>query len=87
MFKNNKMNVKLATQTLSQSVSAALKFANQYFPMQFNHAEETTVFCSIFNDVFDLLNVRSKFSKRNKCNIALRRDNFNNLKVYAVRII
>jgi len=32
MFKNNKMNVKLATQTLSQNVSAALKFAKQYFP-------------------------------------------------------
>lgn len=86
-FKNSKMNVKLAAQTLSQSVSSALKFANQYFPMHFNDSEATALFCSFFNDAFDLLNVRSRFCKRNKCNVALTNDNFNDLKNYAFNII
>jgi len=64
MYKNNKMNVKLAAQTLSESVSTALKFVNQLYSKQFNLPEETAVFCSIFNDAFDLLNVRTKFNKK-----------------------
>jgi len=86
MYKNNKMNVKLAAQTLSESVSTALKFVNQLYSKQFDLPEETAVFCSIFNDAFDLLNVRTKFNKK-KCKMALTNDNFNELKSYAVNII
>ncbi|KYN29051.1 THAP domain-containing protein 9, partial [Trachymyrmex cornetzi] len=86
MYKNNKMNVKLAAQTLSESVSTALKFVNQLYPKQFNLPEETALFCLMFNDAFDLLNVRTKFNKK-KCKMALTNDNFNELKSYAVNII
>lgn len=87
LYKNSKMNVKLAAQTLSDSVSTALKFCNQYFPNQFKNAEETALFCSIFNDAFDILNVRSKFCKKKKCNMPLTNENYNELKNYAGIII
>ena len=68
MFQNARMNVKLAAQILSESVGVALKFCKQYVPEQFNDPEETALFCSIYNDAFDLLNVRSKFCKTKKYN-------------------
>lgn len=87
MYKNHKMNVKLAAQTLSASVSAGLQFANKFFPTQFQTPEDTALFCAIFNNAFDLLNVKSQFSKRNKYNMALRSENFNELNTYGVDII
>lgn len=87
LFHNTKMNVKLAAQTLSESVNAALQFCSHYVPEQFKHAEETGLFCQMFNDAFDILNVRSKFCKKKKCNIPLTNENYNELKNYARNII
>lgn len=79
-FHNNKMNVKLAAQTLSESISAALKFVDKYDPKYLQSAQETAKFCSIFNDAFDILNVRSKFPKPKKCNMPLTDSTFDALK-------
>jgi len=87
MFQNARMNVRLAAQTLSESVSAALKFCHECVPEKFQHPEETAIFCTMFNDAFDLLNVRSKFSKIKKCNMALLNKTFDKLKNYAEDII
>lgn len=81
------MNVKLVAQTLSESVSTALTFASQCYPLQFNLPEETALFCSTFNNAFDLLNVRSKFCKQTEYKIALTSETFDNLKINADNII
>ena len=81
------MNVKLAAQTLSESVSAALQFCSQYIPEQFEHAEKTALFCQMFNDAFNILNVRSKLCKKKKCNLPFTNENYEELKNYAGNII
>lgn len=86
-FHNNKMNVKLAAQTLSESISAALKFVDKYDPKYLQSAQETAKFCSTFNDAFDILNVRSKFPKPKKCNMPLTDSTFDALKQNAENII
>lgn len=87
MFHNHKMNVKLAAQTLSESVSAALKFVSKCVPGHLQSPDETALFCSIFNDAFDILNVRSKYPKPNKCNMPLSDGTFNQLKEYTEVVI
>jgi len=82
-YKTNKMNVKLAAQTLSESVSCALQFVEKCRPNYLQSPKATAQFCKIFNDAFDLLNVRSKFSKLKKHSVPLTDDNFNKLKDYA----
>lgn len=63
-FRQNVMNVKLAAQTLSQSVSDALTyFAKDLKLASFQDAEGTAKFCSMINTAFDILNSREKFSK------------------------
>ena len=58
------MNVKLAAQTLSNSVSHALKFLRERENIQsFSNTEGTEIFCSIINDGFDILNSRHLYSK------------------------
>lgn len=82
-YQTNKINVKLASQTLSESVSCALEFIEKCRPNYLKSPKATVQFCKVFNDAFDLLNVRSKFSKLKKCSVALTNDNFNKLKNYA----
>ncbi|EZA47390.1 THAP domain-containing protein [Ooceraea biroi] len=65
----------------------ALQFCSQYVPERFKYPEETALFCSMFNDAFDILNVRSKFCKKKKCNMPLTNENYNKLKTYAGNII
>lgn len=63
-FYNEKMEVFLAAQILSNSVSAALRFLE--FDIKnpdFANAFSTVTFCKNFNNIFDLLNVRNKFCK------------------------
>lgn len=86
-FYNNRMNVKLAAQTLSESISTALKFVDKCVPGYLQSSEETVKFCSIFNDAFDILNVRSKFPKPKKYNMPLSDSTFIELKQYAENII
>lgn len=64
-FQREKMKVKLAVQVLSRSVYCALTLlsSNTKFEKynQFKGSEPTAQFCKYFNDMFDMLNVRTKF--------------------------
>lgn len=54
------MNVKIAAQTLSESVCSVFKYiheSKQY--KQFYSPEKTAEFRSVFNNAFDILNIRS----------------------------
>jgi len=82
------MNVKIAAQTLSESVYSALKYiheSKQY--KQFYSPEKTAEFCLVFNNAFNILNVRSQFSKRSYCKVALRDESYDSLKSHADKII
>lgn len=59
----NKMNVRLAAQTLSQSVSSSLLFCEELKLL--SGVKPTAEFCEIMNNVFDLLNCRNKLGKGN----------------------
>jgi len=54
MYKNNKMNVKLAAQTLSESISTALKFVNQLYPKQFNLPEERQLYFAQYLTMYSI---------------------------------
>lgn len=79
-FQDNRMNVKLAAQTLSQRVHDAITFVNQIGVQGFDDTMGTAKFCLMFNNMFDLLNCRNKFSKKNVYNIPIDVHSFDNLK-------
>jgi len=54
-----KMNVRLAVQTMSHSVADALIFL-KYFKPEFCDVKTTTEFIAYINNVFDILNSKSK---------------------------
>lgn len=59
-FKNNIMNVKLATQLLSLSVAKAIEFCDNHLKLsEFKHSSATTEFITILNNIFDILNSRN----------------------------
>ena len=63
-FSSDKMKTKLAVQTLSKSTANALSLCeNELKKPEFKGAKATSEFCQIFNDVFDILNSKSKFGK------------------------
>lgn len=55
------MNVRLAAQTLSSSVSSSLLFCEELGLMK--NVKSTTEFGQYMNNVFDLLNCRNKLCK------------------------
>lgn len=55
------MNVRIAAQTLSASVSSALTFCEQL--KLISGTKATAEFCKLFNDTFDILNCRNKLAK------------------------
>lgn len=57
------MNVRLAVQVLSESVSKTLIHCAEKKYDGFEGAFATAEFCSLMNQAFDILNCRSKFSK------------------------
>jgi len=61
-YYNEKMNVKLASQALSSSVSCALTFC-ETLDSEFTNVKSTAEFCMIINNAFDILNCRTKYSK------------------------
>ena len=65
-FKENIMNVKLATQTLSRSVADSLLYLknSKTYGQEFCHVDATAEFCKMVNDSFDVLNCRSRYSRR-----------------------
>ena len=64
----NKMNVRLATQTLSHSVSCSLRMLRDMHGEDtstfktFKTAQPTADYCDAFNDAFDILNCRNLLS-------------------------
>uniref|UniRef100_A0A2S2NKA9 THAP domain-containing protein 9 n=1 Tax=Schizaphis graminum TaxID=13262 RepID=A0A2S2NKA9_SCHGA len=60
-YTDGKMNVRLAAQTLSQSVADALMFLKDTEP-GFKNVDATVEFVTYMNNAFDILNSRSKFS-------------------------
>ena len=59
-FKNQIMNVKLATQLLSRSVAKAIDFCNKTLNISaFRESENTVEFIEKLNDLFDILNTRN----------------------------
>lgn len=63
-WQQNKMNVKLAAQSLSESVSVALRCMRDDFQNDnFKNVEGTAKFCSIINEAFDILNSRELWNK------------------------
>ena len=62
-FNNNKMKVKYAAQVLSRSVALSLKFCREELNLpQFQGSEATEEFLIMINNIFDIMNSRSKFS-------------------------
>lgn len=59
----NKMNVKLAVQVLSNSVSKSMKYLAEHNFKRFQNSEATSKFSKIFNDVFDIFNSKKPGSK------------------------
>lgn len=86
-YKNNKMNVKIAAQTLSESVSSAIKYVHESGFKQFLSPENTTEFCLMFNNAFDVLNVHSQFVNRSNYKVPLTDENYDELKAQADKII
>lgn len=69
LFKRKKMNVKLAAQTLSESVASAIEFCQVSDINGFNDCEPTINFIRTFNRLFDVFNSRNllpfEFKKTN----------------------
>jgi hypothetical protein len=67
-FTDNRMNVKLAAQTLSESVTKSLSFVKNIGLPQFEACTATAKFYQNVNDAFDILNSRNKYGKHNTSN-------------------
>jgi len=63
LFTNDKMKVKLATQTLSNSVAKALQFLRLLGIDAFIDSEPTEFLIRLFNNLFDIFNSRSAFGR------------------------
>lgn len=63
-FKNVKMKVKLATQVLSDSVGDSLLYLKSIGKPGFEDCEGTAIFCKTMNNIFDILNCRSRYTKK-----------------------
>lgn len=85
-YENNKMNVKLAMQILSESVSKSLIFLSQLpdkeIQEKFSKSIPTAQFCQNFNDMVDILNCKNRFSKQ-EFNCPLTDNNYSRLKMHA----
>ena len=64
-YKSNKMKTSLAAQTLSKSVAKSIQYCDEVKKNPaFRDSEGTVRFLLIMNDMFDLLNSKSKFGKK-----------------------
>lgn len=85
-FQNNKMNVKLAIQTLSESVYKSFMFLlmlpDLTIKRQFSNCKATAEFCLNFNNMGDILNCKNKFSRHN-FNKPLTSENYTQLQIHA----
>ncbi|ELU11922.1 hypothetical protein CAPTEDRAFT_46899, partial [Capitella teleta] len=69
-FSNQKMKVKLAVQTLSNSVASALVYCKKTGCAGFRDVDATSKFISIFDKLFDVFNSRSPACKGFKAPIS-----------------
>ena len=67
----HKMKVSVAAQTLSTSVAAAITFLRNMKVDDFNDSKATSDFILLMNNLFDILNFKSKFGKNFKAPIDL----------------
>lgn len=64
VYFKEKMKVKLAAQTFSNSVANALEFCSESLNLiEFKGCKPTIIFCKQMNNIFDLLNTRNYLSK------------------------
>ena len=82
---NQKMKVAVAAQTLSSSVAAGMMYLRSLKLKQFEKCEQTAEFIQNINDIFDILNTKSKFGKKFKSPLTLK--NFMELQSYLQHII
>lgn len=71
-FMRHKMNVKIAAQTLSNSVADGIEFLMNSSHPSFQGAEGTITFIRTIDKLFDLLNSRSAFGKSYKSPLRLK---------------
>lgn len=79
------MNVRLAAQTLSNSVGDGL-ILMKAINAEFEAVDGTVEFCKSINNIFDLLNCRTRYkvhTLRQPFCVPLRRENFEELKKWA----
>ena len=74
------MKVSVAAQTLSHSVSAAITFLRNLQVPEFKDSKATSDFILLMNNLFDILNSKSKFGKYTKRPITL--ENFYEIEGY-----
>eukprot|EP00794_Sanderia_malayensis_P011743 gene11743-12964_t len=79
-WQNHKMKVSVAAQTLSNSVAAAITFLRRLKVAEFKDSEETSHFIQLINNLFDILNSKSKFGKHSKSPITS--DNIDEIESY-----
>ena len=70
-WQKHKMNVSVAAQTLSCSVASAITFLREDNVAEFHDSIATTEFILLMNNLFDILNSKSKFGRRYKAPISL----------------
>jgi hypothetical protein len=70
-WQKHKMNVSVVAQTLSCSVASAITFLRENNVAEFHDSSATTEFILLMNNVFDILNSKSKFGRRSKAPISL----------------
>lgn len=81
-FHNEIMNVRLASQLLSDSVGDALLYM-QTVDAKFEGCKATAEFCKIINNAFDILNSRKLYSKK-LYNSAINNDNFEKYQLFTM---
>ena len=74
MWHNQKMKVAVVEQTLSSSVAAGVMYLHSLNLKQFENCEQTAEFIQNINDIFDILNTKSKHGKKFKSPLKL--DNY-----------
>lgn len=84
-WSDQKMKVRFAAQTLSESVAIAIDFCREKEMSNFEGSEATSSFLKKFNNLFDILNSRSLRSFGTKK--ALNASNFENTKVFLLDMI